>query len=98
MPINRREVVEPYSSAADRYISMEWDHLMPPVVSSASETDVTYYDNEATARDQNAETVAPNLVKLIMERFVVANVTELLRVIVVFLERPIRRRSYNELD
>jgi hypothetical protein len=56
---------------------------MPSPVPTASNADVTDYDDEAPSFNEDPRTVTPDLIQLVHESLIVLNVTELVRVIVV---------------
>jgi len=56
---------------------MEGNHGVPAIVLSAREAHIPNYADQATARDQRPETVAPHLIELGEEILVVLNVAHL---------------------
>jgi hypothetical protein len=56
---------------------------MPSPVSTASNANVTDYDDKAPSFNEGPEAVAPDLIQLVHESLIVLNITELVRVIVV---------------
>jgi len=76
---------------------MQGKHEVPPEIASCH-ANITDNADKAAAGNENAEHVSPDLLQLTYECFVVLNVSELIRILVVALEVPIRRRCDNEMD
>jgi len=57
----------------------------------ASDTDISDHTNKPTSRDQDSIHMPPNLLQLEEERFIILDMAELVRAIVVALQVPIGR-------
>ena len=75
MPNDRIEIVKAYTSAYDADVGVERNYSVPSSVLSAGKTDVTYYANQTTPRDEDSKGFAPNLLKFFDELFIVCNVS-----------------------
>ncbi|OPY84459.1 MAG: hypothetical protein A4E65_00276 [Syntrophorhabdus sp. PtaU1.Bin153] len=59
--------------------------------------DIAHHANQTPSGNENAEYVTPYLLQLSEKCFVVLNMTKLVRVIIVSLEIPIRRRCNDQV-
>ena len=72
---------------------MQRDYLVTALVPPTREADVAHDDYQPAAGDEGSEDVCPHLIELVEEGLVVGPVAELVGVVVVLLERPVRRRG-----
>lgn len=97
MPNNGVQIVKAESAACNAYIRMQGKHEVSPKIASchANVADNAY---KAAAGNEYTEHMPPDLFQFTYECFVVLNVSELIRILVVAFEVPIRRRCDNEMD
>lgn len=67
-------------------------------VAFARKANIADHTNESAARDEDPQAVTPDAVEFIMELLVVQNETELSFVFGIFLQGPVGRRGYDEVD
>ena len=97
VPEDRSEVIKADATAANDDIGVQGhDHVA--TVAFARKANVADNADEPAARNENAQAVTPNAVEFIMELLVVRNETELPFVFRVFLQSPIGRGRYDEVD
>ena len=96
MPDDRIQIVEAYSPAEDADIGMKReDQVAPEVV--PCDTDVTDDADQAPSWNENPIDLFPHLLQFREERFVILNVPELVGVLVVPLQVPVRRGRDHEM-
>ena len=93
MPDNRVKIVETNSPAGDADVRVEGNDRVASGIFPAREADVADNTNQATARNEDAEDLAPNLFKLSEKVFVAPNMAKLIIALVISLKRPVRRRG-----
>src|ERR1035437_10287749 len=98
VPENRRQIIEANPSSANTNIGVERQDKMSSFVFSPCNTNIANIADEPSARLNHPVAMSPNFIKLIKKVFVVVEITELSRVLVVFLQVEIRRRSHDCLN
>ena len=68
------------------------------ITTTAGHTNITYDADDSAPRDQHTVALPPDPIELIVERIVVVNVAELIRMIVVLLQVEVRRRRDNKMN
>ncbi|CAA9446417.1 MAG: hypothetical protein AVDCRST_MAG14-448 [uncultured Rubrobacteraceae bacterium] len=71
---------------------------MPSLVTSSGETNISDYANNSSSGHKHPIAMTPHSVKLIHESFIVFYIPELVWMIVVLLEGPVRWGSDNQMD
>ena len=97
MPDDRIQIVEADAPANDRDIGVERKDEMASEV-AASHADIADHANQTPSGNKNAEYVPPDLLQFSKKCFVVLNVAELVRVLVVPFQVPVWRRRDDEMD
>ena len=92
VPDDRVQVVETEAAAEDTDVRMQRKHQVPAKV-PAGHADVANHANQATAGDQDAIHMPPDLGQLVQKHFIVLDVAELIRVFLIALKIPVGRRS-----
>ena len=97
MPEDRGQAFAADLPAADEDVGVEGDDL---VLTEAAPrpADVAHDDAEATAGDEDAEALLPDLVELLEETLVVVNMAQLPRAISVLDEVEVGRRGDHQVD
>jgi len=91
------EVIETDAAAANDNVGVQGhDHVA--TVAFARKADIADNADQPTSRDEDPQAVAPDVIEFIVERLVVRNKTELAFVLRIFLQGPIRRGCYDEMD
>lgn len=98
VPDDGSEVVESDSPAALLNRGMERDNGVASLVLPAGEADIADDADEAPARDEGTEAVAPDAVEFIEEGFVILNVAHLPGRVAVLLKGPIWGRGHDEVN
>ena len=96
MPDDGIEIVESDLAAAHGDIGMERKHKMATELASRH-ADIADHADETPAWCKDAKDVSPDLFQLIQECLVVIDVAELVIMLVVSLEVPVRRRRDHKM-
>jgi hypothetical protein len=94
VPDNRIEIIKPDATANNRDVGMEGKNEMT-AKAPACDTYIAHYANQTSSRSKDAEYMTPYFFQFGKKRLIVLDVTELVRVFVVALQVPIRRRRHN---
>lgn len=71
---------------------------MPSLVTPSGETNISDYANNSSSGHEHPITMTPHSVELIHESFVIFYIPELVCMIVVLLESPVRWGSDDQMD
>lgn len=77
---------------------MEREYMMTATVLAPSHADIADVHDQSPPWDQRPEAAAPYSIKLVMKVFVIIDITELARMIVVLLQVEVRWRGDDEVD
>ena len=98
LPDDRRQVIEAELAAMLLDRRVQWNHCVPALVLSPGKTDIADHADQAAARDQYSEAVAPDLVQLREELFVVLDMAHLSVRVAILLQRPVGWRRNHQVD
>jgi hypothetical protein len=90
VPDDRIQVVEPDPATDDADVGMKWKNKVPSEI-PPGDAHVADDADQPSTRNQYAVHVPPHLLQLEKESLVVLNVPELVGVLIVALEIPVRR-------
>lgn len=76
---------------------VKWNNRMTSGILSPRQANVTDDTDEPAARNENAETVSPNLVQLFQKNIVIVNGTQLTTVIAILFKCPVWRRRDDQM-
>ena len=97
MPDNGVQIVEAESATDDADVRVQRKNEVSPEVASGH-ANIADDTDQAAAGNENAEHMPPDLLQFSQECFIIRDVPELIRMLVVALEVPIRGRRDDEMD
>jgi hypothetical protein len=65
---------------------------------ASRDADIADHTHKAPTWDKDAENVSPDLLQLRQKRFIILNMAQLVRILVVAFQIPIRGRGHDKMD
>ena len=91
VPNDGSEIVKSDLAAALLYGRMKRHHRVTPAIFASGKTDIPHDANEATPWNQDAKTLAPDLIQFGQKSLIIRHVPKLTRYFRVFFEIPVGR-------
>lgn len=98
VPDDRGEIVKADATAVLLDLGMEWDHGVATGVLPARKANVADNTDQPSTGNQRAETVRPDLIKLVEKLVVVLDMPKWPVAVAVHLQRPVRRGGQDKLN
>jgi hypothetical protein len=97
MPDDGIEIVKADPPANDTNVGVEGKYEVSSEVASGY-TDITDHAHQPSAGDKDTKDMPPNLLHFIQKCLVILDMPQLIGILVVPFEIPVRRRCNNEMD
>jgi len=97
MPDDRIQIVKPNPPANDTDVSVEGENEVPSEI-TPGHADIADHTHQPPTGDKGPKDMPPNLFQFTQKCLVILNMSQLIGILIVSFEIPVRRGSNHEVD